>query len=248
MSDFSPILPSIFKQFPHLVAFQTTRSGGNSQGNYASMNLGKNTADDPAIVQSNYAILKQKTGIDAIAISHQIHGEAILIAENPGKYEGYDAIITQKKGLLIGVTIADCCPILIYDAKNEAVAAVHAGWKGTIYQLVLKTLKTMQATYHTHPTDCFVFVGACISERNFEVGDEVADHFSKDYKTFNPARGKYIVDLKKANAAQCLSFGIPTHQIEISPLCTYESDALLFSHRKSGGITGRMLGGIGMVS
>ena len=97
MNDFSPILPQIFKQFPHLVAFQTTRSGGNSQGNYVSMNLGKNTADDPAIVQSNYNILKQKTGIDAIVISHQIHGEAILIAENPGKFEGYDAIITQKK-------------------------------------------------------------------------------------------------------------------------------------------------------
>jgi len=248
MNTFNPIIPNIFKPFHNIIALQTTRYGGNSIGDYFSLNLGKNTNDDPQVVQSNYDILKKEIGISDFALSHQIHGDQILEAEKLGIYSGFDAIITQKSNLFVGVTVADCCPILIYDQKNNVIAAIHAGWKGTILGIVLKTLQLSKNKYSTDPKDCYVYIGACISERNFEVGNDVADNFSPKYKIWDEKRNKFLVNLKEANTDQCREFGIPNHQIEISKLCTFEDDQLLFSHRKSGGFTGRMLCGIAIKS
>lgn len=248
MNTFNPIIPKIFKPFDHLIALQTTRYGGNSKGDYFSLNLGKNTNDDPQLVQSNYEILKKEIGISDFVLSHQIHGDQILEAEFLGIYTGYDSIITKKSNLFIGITIADCCPILIFDCKHNVIAAIHAGWKGTIQKLVLKTLNLLYNKHNTHPKDCFAYIGACISERNFEVGNDVADNFSPKYKIWDEKRNKFLVNLKEANTNQCREFGIPNHQIEISDLCTFEDDQLLYSHRKSGGVTGRMLCGIAIKS
>jgi hypothetical protein len=135
---------------------------------------------------------------------------------------------------------------LIYDARRKAIAAIHAGWRGTVAGIVAKTLECMQSTYGTQGADCFAFIGACIDACSFEVGDEVATEFADTYKQFDPERGKYFVDLKKANAAQLLAFQVPESQIEISPFCTMVHSEDFFSHRKSGGITGRGMGVIGL--
>lgn len=185
-------------------------------------------------------------GVDSFVASHQVHGLEILHAEQPIWADGYDAIVTNTQGLVVGVTVADCTPVLVYDPQNRVVAAIHAGWKGTAGKLVEKTLKSMAERYGTKPSSCLAYVGTCISECSFEVGEDVAANFPNEFKRFDEARGKFMVDLKKANKAQLLELGMPASQIEISPYCSFENEEDYFSHRRDKGLTGRMMGVIGL--
>ena len=154
--------------------------------------------------------------------------------------------MTNVPGILLAVSVADCTPILVYDSRNQVVAAIHAGWRGTVSCIVASTLIFMEKTFGTRGVDCFAYIGTCIDECSFEVGDEVALEFSEPFKQFDAGRGKFFVDLKKANAAQLLAFGIPEGQIEISPYCTVRHSDDFFSHRHEQGVTGRCLGVIGL--
>ena len=181
-----------------------------------------------------------------MAWSKQVHGDQVRLVTAPGGAEGFDALTTNVPGILLAVSVADCTPILIYDRKNDAVAAIHAGWKGTAAKIVLKTLKFMAEQYGSRGADCYAYVGTCIDECSFEVGDEVAAEFDDLFKRFDPNRQKYFVDLKMANAAQCMMFGIPDSQIEISAFSTVTDNEDYFSHRKEKGVTGRGMGVIGV--
>jgi YfiH family protein len=240
--------PTIFCQFPSLVAAESTRHGGVSKAPFFSLNLGINTNDDSKNVLENRLIFFEKLGISEaqFASSYQVHGNQVQVVTEAGRTEGYDALITNQPNVFVGVTVADCTPILIYDVRNQAVGAVHAGWRGTVVQIVLKTLQTMQLTYGTQPMDCFAYVGTCIDECSFEVGEEVAKQFDVEFKRFNFAIGKYLIDLKRANAAQLSAFGIPASQIEISPYSTIMHNDDYFSYRLEKGQTGRMLAVIGI--
>ncbi len=246
MQEIELIQPTIFAPFSEVIAAQTTRTGGYSKGPYGGLNLGKSTDDDPSVVMGNLTQLKNHLDFSDLALSHQIHGLEILVAEAPGIYQGYDAIVTNKPNLLIGVSVADCCPILIFDAEKKVIAAVHAGWKGTVGKLVSSTIALMQTKFKSNPGNCYVYIGTCISQQHFEVGIEVADQFATEFKQFDPLRGKFLVDLKSANANQCIEALIPASQIEYSPFCTFAASDRFFSHRKSAGITGRMLAVIGL--
>ena len=127
-------LPPIFKNFPDLWAAESKRHGGVSPAPYASLNLGINTDDDPANVVENRRLFFEMIGApaDQFAAARQIHGTEILHVTEPGYADGYDALITDQPGLLVGVTVADCVPILIYDHAHQVVAAIHAGWRGTV--------------------------------------------------------------------------------------------------------------------
>jgi polyphenol oxidase len=184
---------------------------------------------------------------DVIASSKQVHGNKVLLATHPQKAEGYDAIITNKKNVYVMVATADCTPILIYDKKNKAVAAIHAGWRGTVANIVSETLNAMRDNFGTRGEDCFAFIGACICENEFEVGDEVAEKFNASQKRFDPGRNKHLVDLKKANADQLKSFGILSENIEVSEYCTIKNNDKFYSYRHEKGKTGRMYSVIGVV-
>jgi len=243
------ITPSIFTAFPQLVAAQSTRHGGVSLAPYHSLNLGKSTADDPTNVAENRRRFCAALGFkpEQMAWSKQVHGDQIRQVTEPGGGEGFDALVTDQPGILLAVSIADCTPILIYDKRQNAVAAIHAGWRGTVSGIVDKTLIFMEKTFGTRAEDCFAYIGACIDQCSFEVGDEVATEFAEPFKRFDAARGKYFVDLKKANAAQLLGFGIPENHLEISPYCTMLHSEYFFSHRKDQGVTGRGMAVIGRV-
>lgn len=243
------IQPKIFAQFPNLAAAQSTRHGGVSPAPYHSLNLGKSTADDPANVVENRRRFCASLGFQPaqIAWSKQVHGDQIRLITEPGGAEGFDALVTNVPGILLAVSVADCTPILVYDARQQAMAAIHAGWRGTVAEIVAKTLIFMQKAFGTSGEDCFAYIGACIDECSFEVGDEVAVAFTEPFKRFDAQAGKFFVDLKKANAAQLLAFGIPEAQIEISPYCTMRHSTDFFSHRKDKGLTGRGLGVIGLL-
>jgi hypothetical protein len=241
-------IPTIFQQFPHLIAGESTRHGGVSNVPFSSLNLGINTNDHRENVVENRRVFFEKLGISEaqFASSYQVHGDNIQVVSEPGRAEGYDALITNQRNVFVGVTVADCTPILIYDALNNAVGAVHAGWRGTVAQIVFKTLQTMQQTYGTQASACYVYVGTCIDECSFEVGAEVAEQFGADFKRFDATLGKYLIDLKRANAAQLSAFGIPASQIEISPYSTITHNEDYFSYRLEKGQTGRMLAVIGV--
>jgi polyphenol oxidase len=240
--------PAIFQHVPGLVAAESTRHGGISTGPYGSNNLGINTDDVPEHVAENRRRWLATWGQTeaTLASSYQVHGTEVFVATEGGRNTGYDALITNVPGLLVGVTVADCTPILVCDQRTQAVAAIHAGWRGTVGGIVLKTLQAMQRTYGTRPADCLAYVGTCIDAANFEVGPEVAVQFAGEHKTVDPITRKALVDLKEANATQLRSFGLTDSQLELSPYSTITHNTDYYSHRLEKGVTGRMLAVIGV--
>ena len=242
------IKPLIFQQFSGLSAGQSTRNGGVSVEPFSSLNLGKSVGDNIENVEQNRKIFFNNLGFESseAVFSHQVHGSEIILVNRSGNFSGFDAQITNITGICLAVSIADCTPILIFDAENKAVAAIHAGWRGTVARIVAKTLNEMEAHFGTKGENCYAFIGACISQPAFEVSEEVAINFTEEQKYFDDTKSKYFVDLKKANKTQLLAFGIAESNIEVSEHCTVLNNDLYFSHRKEKGVTGRMLARIGL--
>lgn len=240
--------PDIFKKFGGIIAAQSTRLGGVSPLPYESLNLGLSTSDKKEHVLENRRRFFSSLGIDEseVAFSGQVHGKKILVAHEPGKSEGYDAIITNKKNVFVAVGVADCAPVLVYDPITQAVAAIHAGWRGTVQQIVFLTLQQMKAEYGTAARNCYAWIGTCISECAFEVGAEVAEAFDREFVRWDDNRKKHFVDLKKANKKQLVAAGIPGAQIEVATNCTVANNDRYFSYRSEGKDSGRMLAVIGL--
>jgi YfiH family protein len=239
--------PKIFSS-QKIIAAISTRNGGVSKGCFSSLNTGRSTSDDKNDVEENRKLFFSDLGIDEsdAALSYQVHGCEILKADNACRENGYDAIITDKRNLTLIVSIADCTPILIHDPVKNVIAAIHAAWRGTVSQIVRKTLEKMGTDYGIQPQNCLMYIGPCIGFDHFEVGKEVAEHFSGNLKRFDTSNEKYFVDLKKANKIQGMMAGIPEQNIEISDLCTFCEENLFFSHRRDKGNTGRMIAVIRM--
>ena len=241
------LIPKIFDA-SKVIAAQSTRLGGVSPAPFASLNLGLSVNDEEANVLKNRELFFGGLGIalSQLSKSHQVHGNAVLVVNKAGSYEGFDAQISNKRNIYLVVSVADCTPVLIHDEKNNAVAAIHAGWRGTAGKIASNTLAAMKANYGTEGKDCRAFIGASISYENFELGEEVADHFDPSLKRFDTAKQKWFVDLKAANARQLESSGLLPQHIEISAYCTVRNNDTFFSHRKEHGKTGRMMAVIGL--
>lgn len=250
IQSYAPVfrIPSVFVPFRSLIAAESTRHGGVSPAPFASLNLGINTDDDPANVEQNRQRFFRGIGTDTFgfASSHQVHGTEVLNTDEAGQFNGYDALITNRPGLLIGVTVADCVPILIYDSEHRAVAAIHAGWRGTAGGIVTKVLTAMHQQFGTLGAQCYAYVGTCIDETIFEVGEEVAEQFAPTFVRVNPQSQKRYVNLKAANVSLLNGSGILPAQIEVSSFSTVLNNSDYFSYRAEGGQTGRMLAVIGM--
>jgi YfiH family protein len=246
------IVPGCFRQYHELIALQSTRNGGVSEGDYFSLNVGRNTGDGAEKVHENTLRLCAASGIDAkqLVCSEQVHGTAILTAEKPGYYSGYDAFITHKKNLFLCIFTADCYPVLLYDPRHQASGAVHAGWKGTADGIVMKTIEAMQTRFNSVPAECFAYIGTGISSEAYEVGPDVALKFPSNFCQRSTGQEKelYHLDLGMANYQQLLASGIPPSNIERSPFCSVRDNNLFFSYRRDQGKTGRMASLIGVRS
>lgn len=240
--------PTIFQSFPSLTAAESTRHGGVSPAPYASLNLGKSTGDVPEYVAENRRRFCSALGFapEQLAWSKQVHGAEIRLVTAAGGAEGYDALITRTPGVFLAVSVADCTPVLVYDPVNQAMAAIHAGWRGAAANIIGKTMAALALHFGTNGADCLAYIGTCIDECSFEVGIEVADQFAPDFKRFDPERDKFFVDLKKVCSTQLATCGLPERQIEISPYSTVLHNTDYFSHRKEDGLTGRMMAVIGL--
>ena len=165
---------------------------------------------------------------------------------------GMDAIITNLPQTCIGVSTADCIPILLYDAKQRVVAAVHAGWRGTVANIAKECTATMYNRYGCTVADIKAIIAPGISQEAFEVGDEVYDNFAeagfpmrKIAKRYPATQGeKWHIDLWEANRLQLIDTGIKEENITVTEICTYTRHEEFFSARRLGINSGRIFNGI----
>jgi YfiH family protein len=121
---------------------------------------------------------------------------------------------------------------LIYDPVTKAVAAIHAGWRGTVGEIVRRTVEMMVIEFATKPEDCLAYVGTCIDECSFEVGEDVAQHFESSYKRWDTEKSKFFVDLKQANKDQLIRAGLKPEHVEVSRYSTVINNDDYFSYRR----------------
>lgn len=253
----------IFSNEPRLSHFSTTRIGGVSGGAFRSLNLGNYSDDSPLNIFENRTVVArmfQKSAHDLIT-PHQTHGTNVLLvdasflnlssSDKSERLYGFDASITREKGVFLCVTTADCVPILLFDPVNEAIGAVHAGWRGTAGRIVEKTIREMMKNFGTSPRDLFAAIGPAIGVANYEVGCEVEELFRDngfrlDHKVSrrNPETCKLHIDLKEINRQELIATGISPEQIEKTGFCTFKNSRLFFSARRQTVHSGRMLSAI----
>lgn len=242
--------------------FVTTRMGGCGEGAYGTFNCSPYCGDDPATVEHNRQRL-----IEALPqaprefiIPRQTHGtevriidEAFQVADATTRkalLHGVDAVVTRLPGYCLCISTADCIPLLLYDKRTQVIAAIHAGWRGTVNRIVAHTLEQMQIHFGTQGADVWACIGPGISPASFEVGEEVYDTFLRNgfnmqtLSLRNAQTGKRHIDLWEANRLALLDFGVPAPQIETAGICTYIHHEQFFSARRLGIQSGRILSGI----
>lgn len=155
--------------------------------------------------------------------------------------------MTDVPQLCIGVSTADCIPVLLYDSTHRAVSAVHAGWRGTVLRIVQKAVEAMCHAYGTAPADLQAVIGPGISLDSFEVGDEVYDQFLSagfDMQPISRREAKWHIDLPMCNRLQLMEAGVPADHIQMTNICTYQQYDRYFSARRLGIQSGRIYTGI----
>ena len=191
-------------------------------------------------------LLEQALGYPVV-IAHQQHTDHIRRIDEPltpSELEGVDALVTNRQCICLCITTADCIPVLLYDPRTLAIAAVHAGWRGTAKRIVEKTISTMQMEYGTDPQDLYAVIGPGISGRYYEVGTEVIEAFREAAFPLDQVAKGRLLDLPLANRLCLLQAGIPDTHIHDCAICTYENYQEYFSYRREGPHTGRNLNGI----
>lgn len=176
----------------------------------------------------------------------QVHSATVWNADSLGdrQQEG-DALVSAQVGRSIGVRTADCVPLLLLDCRTRAVAAVHAGWRGTAAQIARNTVEKLRKDYESRPRDLYVAVGPCIRPCCYEVSSEVAERFSELPESVQRSpQGKPRLDLAQANRSQLLDTGVPGTQIFDCALCTSCLADRFFSFRREPDNPGRMLSSI----
>jgi polyphenol oxidase len=265
-----------FKNFPWLVHGFSTRSGGSSRLDSGErvLNLGFTDWDTRQAVEANRERFRAALGASALALVplKQFHSSVIRYfptAQEPCKG---DASLTDAPGLLLAVQTADCVPILLVDAKKRAVAAIHAGWRGTLARIAEKTVGQMRMRFGCKPSDILAAVGPSIGGCCYEVGTELVSKFTAQFADaqpwfdelrtgdepnplqwmnmmppgHQPPPKNVRLDLRKANRAQLLAAGLAEKDIYTSDLCTACHRDLFFSYRKEAGLAGRMASVIGI--
>ena len=232
--------------------FVTARS---SAGPDKEFTLSLTSTPDKEAVRANRSQLAAAMGVadSRLYLPSQVHKTNIVRVSTATAKEELmetDALITNERGICIAVMSADCVPILLYDKKNEAIGAVHSGWRGTVARILALTLQEMHQTFGTRGEDIIAGIGPSVCQESYEVGEEVVNAF---YNEFGDKSGLMIpqpnnkakLDLWKANKIQLREFGVPESAIELADLCTVQNNDYFFSARK--GDAGRFAAGIMLV-
>ncbi len=268
-------VPALAK-IPWLVHGFSTKTGGVSNlGNEKVLNLGFTEWDSRENVLENRHRFQAALGASDLKLISlkQIHSDVVHLFDSaPSEICQGDASATNRPGLLLSLQTADCLPILLVDPKRRAIAAVHAGWRGTLQCIIVKAIGKMQMQFKTRPADLLAAIGPSIGGCCYEVGTEVATQFLSqfadapeyfdEFRTgdepnpiqwlnrmppgHQPPPKNVLLDLRKANRSQLLGAGLRAPNIFVSDLCTACRRDLLFSYRKEGPQSGRLLSVIGI--
>jgi purine-nucleoside/S-methyl-5'-thioadenosine phosphorylase / adenosine deaminase len=265
-----------FRKLPWLVHGFSTRPGGvSSLESEKVLNLGFMEWDTRENVLENRRLFQSALGVaDLELISlKQIHSDLIRVFPQPtaGACKG-DASATDRPGLLLAVQTADCVPILLVDPKKRAVAAVHAGWRGTLARITQKAVGRMQFEFGSKPADLLAAIGPSIGPCSYEVAADFVTKFTAQFADaaeyfdeprsgeepnplqwlnmkppgHQPPPKNVHLDLRKANRSQLIAAGLHAKNIYVSDLCTACHTDLFFSHRREGPLSGRLISVIGL--
>ncbi len=232
----------IFPEWPAPAAIKTaitTRHGGVSEGDFASLNLAAHVGDDPQAVQENRRRLAGALDlIQPFGWMSQVHGIRVVDAGQSVTSQEADAVYTDRPDRICAVLTADCLPLLVCDRQGKEVAAIHAGWRGLAAGVIEASLQKFQAS----PDDLLVWLGPAIGPEVFEIGQEVYDIFVQQHQTaascFSPTRpGHYLADLYALARLRLALQGV--NQVYGGGFCTYTQADQFFSYRRSP-VTGRM--------
>jgi hypothetical protein len=232
-----------------------TRHGGVSPAPYASLNMSVSTGDTPEHVRQNAALAFGALERDphSGADLWQVHSAKVVVADEPNGPAGHqgqaDALITDRPEVTLFLRFADCLPILMVDPKRRVVGVAHAGWRGTLQKIAKATVEAMTERYGSRPADLVAGVGPGIGPCHYAVGPEVVAQtraaFNGTAESLLLARnGGFYLDLWAANRAALQEAGV--EQIEVAEICTQCHSDDFFSHRATGGLTGRFGGLIGL--
>jgi hypothetical protein len=234
-------------RLPGVVAGFTTRAGGVSLPPFDSLNLAVSTGDRREDVLENRARLLAAVGFPSgsLAIAGQVHGNHVEVVETAELIRETDALVTTRRGLLLGMVAADCAIVLVADAAGSCVGAAHAGWRGAVAGIVDNLLTSMRG-FGCVAADLHAYVSPCISQAHFEVGSEVAELFDKRFVVVNGKSGKAHVDLGGALEAQLVASGLDARNVQLDGRCTFDDAETFYSYRAQKGKTGRMMGFVGL--
>ena len=219
--------------------------------------LALHTGEPREQIVKNRGTLADHFGTDSLFVGiRQVHGDTVHVVTET-KERGWatlsdaveaDAVITNLPQMVLTILTADCVPILLYDPVAGVIGAVHAGWKGTEAEILPKTIAKMQEKYGSEPQDILVAIGPAIGQCCYEVGSEVAEHFTGYAGAVIEGKdaGKYQLDLKRVNQLQATKSGIDTKHIEVTPLCTSCAKDRFFSYRAEQGCSGRFVSAISL--
>lgn len=245
------------------IAFSTYR--GEGVGCYGGFNITPYCGDAQEHVDACRKELCELFGIAdrQLILPYQTHSDKVAIVdecfmqlgdnEQKEALDGVDAIITALPHTCIGVSTADCIPILLHDTELNVIAAIHAGWRGTVARITQKAIETMERHYGCKPRDIKAIIAPGISIDAFEVGDEVYETFSAaDFpmeeiaRRYPTATGgeKWHIDLWEANSHTLQQCGIAKEEIHVAGICTFTRHEEFFSARRLGIKSGRIFNGI----
>ncbi len=236
----------------------TTRHGGVSAGYSAALNLTVSRGDDPAAVKENYRRVAALLGadVDGMCVTKQVHGTAVrtvtqadrhvCLSEVP--YEA-DGLVTNVPGLPILCFVADCVPVLLCEPDAGVIAAVHCGWRsaaGDILGEALRQMRALGARAERVRAAVGPSIGKCCFETHRDVPDAIEAWLGGNTAGLFERRadGKYLVDLRGANARRLMQLGVPGSQIDLSEECTFCSHDKYWSHRYTRGLRGSQAAGI----
>lgn len=239
----------------------TTRTGGVSTGPFDSMNLSWSRGDDKAAVEENRRRVSAALGVPVLVFANQVHGDAVLrVDAEPEDVwsagEG-DALMTDRPGLALCAQTADCTPVLLFDPARPAIAAIHAGWRGAVKEILPKALDAMAKAYGARAAEIQAAIGPAISKANYRVGPEVLDQFEVLFETLDEgligprdAEGGAGLDVAEACRRQLVEAGVPAEQIFQIKACTFAEAARFFSSRRAArdGHAGQFGGQCGIIA
>lgn len=242
-TNFALIKPQLVNDDSTVRAWFTLKNAqfGNDR-EIPGLNLGFNTSEKKEVVAQNRLSVLSNLEINPewIAYADQVHSNRVQVVSQGGIYPTTDGLVTVIPGLTLAIQVADCAAVLLWDSSNKIIGALHAGWRGAAGDIVPNGISKMKKQ-GANPNTMKAFVSPCISLKNFEIGQEVADQFPDDFvdsQNFD----KPHLDLKGFLNYQLQEGGLEPSNIEISDECTIENTFDYFSYRREGPKSGRMMG------